>query len=422
MAQFNKTAPHLRLLSRPSAQKEVTALNDALKSAQQELARSQEKAISERDIAQNDAREHARESERLAEEKKQLKHEAEETRSATQAKLETARQNIRGAQGVASRAEARSNELQRELTAVREELRQTAALLETRSVELRAAQVFLTRADDIADSEVVRMVTNLNSCVFQIAAVAADAFQSRCRVGDSKEDEDACAKLVSAGGIGRNVVDALARVDHTIDNTLVQVALQGIMTAYAHQLCSRWGCADEKNLMELYASIKAQEPQSVAGRWRSLFRTHVRQLREREGGESGKAVAGFVEALVTVLRVCGVADDTNVLYLELQRAHADALQTVVSLVFEFRRAAGEAIVSHDFSVVSVGAQETYDEARMEDEWEGPKKRRQKGEVEAARPVCCTTGLGLLREGNGSEGGRVLLVKPKVILSSIVDKL
>ncbi|KAH9940116.1 uncharacterized protein BXZ73DRAFT_43160 [Epithele typhae] len=333
----------------------------------------------------------------------------------------TALARIAAAEAAATQADARSGELQRALTAVRDEHRQTTALLDTRSAELRAAQVFLTRADDVADSDVLRLITTLNSCVFQLAAAVTDAFQSRCGVGQDGVG-DACAELVEGQMVGQSVVDVLRRVDHRDDNALVQVALQGVMTTYARWLCSRWDLSGDTDFEGVYGSIKLHEPQAVAGRWRSLCRTHLRGLRLPDDVQSGEAEHAVVGALATVLRACGVADDADALREELRRAHADGLRTIVRSAFEFRRAAGEAVVSRDFAVVVVPAEELFDEAGMEDEWEGPKKKRRGRGVETAHPVFCTTGLGLMREESRSEGGALLLVKPKVVLKSILDKI
>ncbi|KAH9940065.1 uncharacterized protein BXZ73DRAFT_75687 [Epithele typhae] len=127
--------------------------------------------------------------------------------------------------------------------------------------------------------------------------------------------------LVSVGGLGRNIGNAL----DTGDNARVKVAPQSVMTTYACRLCLMPGCAGEKELEEAYASIKTQEWPPPA-------------VRVREWGE-----------------------------------RSDALQTVVRLVFEFWRAVGEAIALREPLVVSVGAQEAFDSARMKDVWEGRRK-------------------------------------------------
>ncbi|KAH9940113.1 uncharacterized protein BXZ73DRAFT_43126, partial [Epithele typhae] len=312
--------------------------------------------------------------------------------------------------------------VERELAAVREGARQTAALLETRSTELRAAQVFLTRADDVPDSDVVRLVENLNASVFQIAAAIADTFQSRCG-GRNEGAEDACVELKGRTMLPEGVTDALRHVDHRKDGTLVQFALQTVMATYAREVGVLWDTRGKSDFERVYESIRAHEPQAVAGRWRTLCRTHLRALREDEDEQRAEAARILVSALATVLRACGVADERDAPENELRLAHSDALHAVVSIAFEFRRVAGEVIVSREFAVVMVMPEQPFDESAMEDEWEGPKKKRRRGhEAETAHPVFCTTGLGLVREENGSEGGRVLLVKPKVILTSIVDKL
>ena len=71
---------------------------------------------------------------------------------------------------------------QQHVEGLRNEHQSTIALLNTRTKELRAAQVYLTKADAVSDADVCQMVMNLNSEVFQIAASIADMYDSFAQV------------------------------------------------------------------------------------------------------------------------------------------------------------------------------------------------------------------------------------------------
>lgn len=150
--------------------------------------------------------------------------------------------------------------LQRANAHLEKEQRNTLALLETRTGELKEAQAFLSKADNIADSEVQRVIEHLNSKIFQTAATMADDPQFRY---GSQVDGDvahrASASLEQAAWLGSHLLAALRSVDHSKDSVLVQTAIQACMTTYTRWLATSWdlGLSDPKYLLyNLYSLVR----------------------------------------------------------------------------------------------------------------------------------------------------------------------
>lgn len=71
-------------------------------------------------------------------------------------------------------------EKQREVTGLLKESRQKTELLDARSLELTAAQAFLSKADTISEADVLEIVNDLNAQILQIAASLTDDWEGHC--------------------------------------------------------------------------------------------------------------------------------------------------------------------------------------------------------------------------------------------------
>ena len=173
-----------------------------------------------------------------------------------------------------SEAEYRVNDSEARVTQITQELHQTkidqqqmAALLDTRSAELRDAQVYLTGVDDATDMETLRLVERMNSKIFQLAASIADAFQSR--YGEQKDirvSQEAAARVRHLFGNG--LFHALSSIDHPDDSLIVQIALQALMVSYTKWLCATWDfdvTGPQQVLQKLYGLIRRTGAYFAAG-------------------------------------------------------------------------------------------------------------------------------------------------------------
>lgn len=155
-------------------------------------------------------------------------------------------------------AHRRIEELERALRAVRNEQRDTASLLETRTVELQEAQAFLTRVDGVSDHEVLQLVQRLNSTVYQTCANITAAFASDFgKALDRDMYEQACGKISAVGLLSSEMTNALRCFDHQHDSVLVQTALQAVTVSYTRWLCNTWDFRfdPQSSLQNVYSLI-----------------------------------------------------------------------------------------------------------------------------------------------------------------------
>nr|VWP01540.1 N/A [Ganoderma boninense] len=341
-------------------------------------------------------------------------------------------------------AEETIAQLSRELRRCQSELGMKAALLDTRSAELRNAQAYLTLLDDVTDTEVLQLVNGINSRIFQVAANIAGAFQQRYRnQKDVQASKEAVTRLQAF--LDSNLLLALNTVHHADDPLVVQTALQAILASCAGWLCATWNDHDDCPLQYIYQAIREtgpyaqtmgpkfllmnlwSEPQSIAGRWRALSRTYVKTFltddKDRQRFETDRVLDCFTD----ILLISGVGVQQHDLRMEIEHEYADRLREVIHTSHEVQRITGERVISRDLLTVVVKPNESFNPSRMVDEWADPKRARH---GHKPRPVVCTTQLGLVREERrtaeraGGEMGivEVFLLKPKVVLRSLLEEL
>lgn len=160
--------------------------------------------------------------------------------------------------------EAQKKHLALELQRAKTEQQQTAQLLETRTAELRGAEAFLTKADQLSNVEVVGLLENLNSEIMQIAAGMTEelAIEEKRIDTEAKEQESDEAREAYARAedtVGPRMAELLKNSEHHEDPILVQLAVQASMAAYTHWIISSWvfeSPEDEHMLSEIYARVR----------------------------------------------------------------------------------------------------------------------------------------------------------------------
>ncbi|PIL34611.1 hypothetical protein GSI_03390 [Ganoderma sinense ZZ0214-1] len=372
-------------------------------------------------VAEAEGRAHSAEA-RLAEANGRL--DAERATSNHQAQQAT--RQLSEAEDRTNRLQAALAESEQELRRTRNKLRETTALLDTRSGELRDAHAYLTGLDSVADTEVLHLVKGINSRILQTAASITDEFQPRC--GEQKDIrvlQEAAARVRDL--LGDDLLHELSSINDRSDDSLMQTLLQAVMVSFTRRLCATWdfrGSGPQQVLENLYSFIRQKERQSVAGRWRALSRTYARMSfndgTDPEGGNS-RALAGYI---TDILLICGITGEPQDLRMEVGSRYADALRGVVHVSFQFQRITGEDIVSRDLLIVYTEPGEPFDPSRMVEQWADPRETHPRADP---HPVLCTTQLGLVREERKAAGGEevittVVLLKPKVALTSLLEEL
>ena len=367
--------------------------------------------------------------------------EANQRHDAEWATFERARREEKQVSG----AEDRINHLQAALSQSRQELQGTVALLDRRSAELRDAQAYLSRPDDVADGEVLALVERINSIIFQTAANIADTF--RPRYGEQQDPRVVQEPAERVRNLfGDDLLHALCSVDHSDEALAVQIALQAVMVFYTRWRSDTWDfnvAGHQHVLQDVYRFIRRAgtyftafgrdsdtdenpEQQSVAGRWRALSRTYVKMLVKNDADPERNDVGVLALHIADILLVRGVAAGPQDLRTEVGSSYADALREIVHLSLEFQRITGEGIISRDLLMLAPRSGKPFDPSRMINECADPKNARHGDDT---YPVLCTTQLGLVREEKkATEGGgkeattAVVLLKPKIVLTSFLDEL
>ncbi|EJF61938.1 hypothetical protein BD309DRAFT_867110, partial [Dichomitus squalens] len=165
------------------------------------------------------------------------------------------------------------------------------------------------------------------------------------------------------------------------------------------------------------------EPQSVAGRWRALCRTHVKSLIERGEAQTQRLFQTLSVVIADVLILCGAIGTWDGVLEAVVRDFEAELYEVVNLALRFQWTAGECVISRDFVVYVADSDAIYDPTRMDSDnaelLKAPSARA------PSRTVLCTTHLGLLSEtkvggrerDNGGKVRTTVLTKAKVVLKS-----
>ena len=160
---------------------------------------------------------------------------------------------------------ARNHELEGEIQRAKMERLQVAELLAVRTSELKGAQAFLTKADQLSGADVIKLVEDLNGEIMQTAATLAEELPLELKGntqsnGKDLESEDFVEAYTRAEDvIGPRLAELLRTTDHNEDPIMIQIALQASMSAYTHWIVSSWcfeSPEDEHMLSEIYARVR----------------------------------------------------------------------------------------------------------------------------------------------------------------------
>ena len=155
--------------------------------------------------------------------------------------------------------EAENETLKRELTRKDEEIAESRVYLHTRTLELKEAEAFLSLEDEIPETEVVRIVHQLNASIFQTAASIADDPRFSTRAADGRHDRSKATSWIYPP-----LRDVISSVDDSLFTSAVQVALQSVIVRYVRAyLSATWDFGEDANtsdnlLDNLYARIREQ--------------------------------------------------------------------------------------------------------------------------------------------------------------------
>lgn len=137
----------------------------------------------------------------------------------------------------------------------------TSELLGTRTAELEVVKKFLDYTDQYSETDVKRMVEDLNFQILHTAAMIAEFFEFHRRAeverNDSEDTESMAEHLVEV--LGHRMTQLLRDSEHHDDPILVQMCLQATMCAFADWYIASWFFHDretERLLNDLYERLR----------------------------------------------------------------------------------------------------------------------------------------------------------------------
>ncbi|KIJ10005.1 hypothetical protein PAXINDRAFT_31645, partial [Paxillus involutus ATCC 200175] len=278
------------------------------------------------------------------------------------------------------RYDAQSKELKTardESSALKREFNQISTLLEDRTSELKGAQSFLTTADAFSGSEVTNTLQRLNAEVLQSTAFMAESMvelfvPSMTKLDSKTDDQVAGGKRVSVL-IGGAIVYFLGTKKHKDDPILIQIAFQAYLTYVLRWIAAAWiigGEEDHNQFIDtIYQSVREQEAQAIAGRWRALTRAHVPHTRFDELQLTSHMTTKTISGLCDILLAAGCTASKSDIVSGLSSKFTDKISLLVSLAIRVNKIIGEDVTSGDFEVLAVPPATAFDGTKMEDSYD-----------------------------------------------------
>lgn len=254
------------------------------------------KAVAAKDAEVKSLREALEKSRQELEEKaKALRTSLEELESQRKraVEAETARDALRDENatlvGHSSELVASNEQLSATLKCVMAERQHAQELLESRTAELKGAQAYLTKADQLSNAEVIKLVEALNAEILQTAAAMAEelAIAEKNIDANAKEQESDDTRHAYARTeemIGSRAAELLKAAEHHEDPILVQIAIQASFARYTHWMISSWAFEspdDEQMLSEIYERVRE------TGTWRECRYMRLADRWRRGAGRFG---------------------------------------------------------------------------------------------------------------------------------------
>ncbi|KZT05468.1 uncharacterized protein LAESUDRAFT_760336 [Laetiporus sulphureus 93-53] len=288
-----------------------------------------------------------------------------------------------------------------------EERAKKEALLETRRLELEAAQSYFSSADACSEQDVVHLVSNLNAEIFQVVRTISDAFRATKR---PTLDEKTRKTLKSL--IGSSMMQCLLSFPHRNDTVVLEMALQFAMVAFIERAVSAWDMSIWKHgaFASVYDQMLGAECQTVTGRWRALARQHAPE-RERWKGIIENDLSYFSTSILLAAGGNG----------SIPQSVKESLVVIACMASQLRKMIGEDIVGSNYQVTVGRPGDEFSPNAMEDSCAVKGKPPKTGVR-----VFCPSELGLRRIEKGDSGAAdiraVTLVRSKVILEDFADEL
>ncbi|PCH36685.1 hypothetical protein WOLCODRAFT_20687 [Wolfiporia cocos MD-104 SS10] len=320
---------------------------------------------------------------------------------------------------------------ERALAALRAKHQDTATLLETRTSELHAAQAYLNKADSLSEADLLRMVSELNSNVYQLTAQMADYNLDLNRTQPLEQKWVNEMKTKVEKYIGPRLLQLVVVRMHSAEPICVQVALQSAIIRFATSVIVSWTFhhnAANNILKRIYDCLKRTENPSVSARWRVLTRSSLRAATWTETTES-KLQDDLAELIAEIMLLAGSDISPRTLYQMVLTQFGEKLRSVINVSLALQKAIGEGVISSHLEPTLYNCGVPFDPERMENAYPSGCPRTARP-LDRRQPLLLgTTEVGLQRveqkksgDQNASQSHIVTLLKPKVVLETFVNEL
>ncbi|KAH9933545.1 hypothetical protein B0H21DRAFT_699487 [Amylocystis lapponica] len=341
--------------------------------------------------------------------------------------LREAEVRLRAQDGQLSALRAQMHDLgvaaaERETEIVRERERMQA-LSVAQQAELRDARRYLSAPDSLGDTDIVRMMGDLNLEITRMATHLTESFHSEEHRGGEAVQ---AAYERTREAVGPIMAELLESIQHQDDPILIQIALQADMASFAAGIVSAWDFQHQSNAVfsGIYRQMLRSETQAMCGRWRALTRQYSKQ-RLYAGRD---LAAGFAHQLADRVADLLLIAGSSVSAEQLRETSGESLEQIVRLALDLQRAIGEEIVGCDYEVVLARVDDVFDPQQMADVYSaGLDESAPAADKSAELHVLCTVELGVRRcekadESVPDETRKITLLRPKVVLETLVYEL
>ncbi|KAF8896438.1 hypothetical protein BD779DRAFT_1668224 [Infundibulicybe gibba] len=296
----------------------------------------------------------------------------------------------------------------------------------------RSAEIFMTRTDSWSGAQILQAVHDLNSEILQFAASATEfcTFDKDSRPPTSRSVQ---AMHDTSARLGPNLARILSTRDHSQDPILVQLALQGCISACIARalsaFCIGFPSKSDTVLAQIFSHMCLAEPQPTSSKWRALTHRHIHMmypsLADYAINELCETIFRWSSDIFIVAGCSSYENPTSLSRDGLRARFGDQVRRIAKSVARLARVTREEIMSTNFEIVGVDQGEVFTATTMSDAFGdyGASRGAILGTMELG--LRCTTRKGIVEVSKAEEDVTLeqrLLLQPKVVLESVMDVL
>ncbi|KAF5317077.1 hypothetical protein D9611_003543 [Ephemerocybe angulata] len=314
----------------------------------------------------------------------------------------------------ARRAEALGNKLE-----------ETKLLLEARTMELGAAQAFVTTADSVSIADVTRFVEQLNDEVYQVAAdLGNTVLENRSPENYLSSYERKFAVESWGDAVVNRLRTDIQKEDTLLFEALVQHTVLAFCLAVVQSLCVSNEQVDEE-LRLVWDEIRKSTDIALAKNWLALTTKHSTSPPSIKRADTTQSLLNLMVvagALPSALPVSPNSPNGGI--------GAQVEYLIVSKALKIREMMNAGVLSAHVELILPSRGEGYDSTKMVDAYENPASVRNAAEDAmeernvGKEKIVCSTALGITcipLKNAAAKAGPETVLKPKVLLYSTLER-